>query len=155
MAESAEEKKPLLAGDEFRENGIIGKHIYIMSHYSDEAMLLLYYDDVDLPMKIIISIFSEQNVSNIDSQDGHTSAPQDRINITADGTKSNSVTRALGVVLVITAGMCFTGSNIIQKFVVPEVTFWQLLVTRAIIQTVLLGTTCLIMHYKFRSGRFL
>ena len=60
MSESAEERIPLLAGDEFREIGIIGKHIYTMSHYSHEAMLLLDYDDVDRLMKIIISIFQSK-----------------------------------------------------------------------------------------------
>ena len=60
--------------------------------------------------------------------------------------------RAIGVILVIMAGMSFTGSNIIQKFVIPEVTFWQLLFTRALVQTVLAGLTCLIMHFKLRSG---
>ena len=60
----------------------------------------------------------------------------------------------LGVILVIMAGMSFTGSNIIQKFVIPEVTFWQLLFTRAFVQTLLTGCTCLIMHFKFRSGIF-
>ena len=63
--------------------------------------------------------------------------------------------RILGVILVIMAGMSFTGSNIIQKFVIPEVTFWQLLFTRALVQTVLTGVTCLIMHYKFRPGMIL
>ena len=60
--------------------------------------------------------------------------------------------RVIGVILVIMAGMSFTGSNIIQKFVIPEVTFWQLLFTRALVQTVLASLTCLIMHFKFRSG---
>ena len=60
--------------------------------------------------------------------------------------------RVIGVILVIMAGMSFTGSNIIQKFVIPEVTFWQLLFTRALVQTVLAGLTCLIMHFKLRSG---
>ena len=63
--------------------------------------------------------------------------------------------RVIGVILVIMAGMSFTGSNIIQKFVIPEVTFWQLLFTRALVQTVLTGLTCLIMHYKFRPGMIL
>ena len=56
----------------------------------------------------------------------------------------------LGVILVILAGMSFTGSNVIQKFVIPEVTFWQLLATRATIQTLVLGFSCAVLHFKYR-----
>ena len=61
----------------------------------------------------------------------------------------------LGILTVIMAGMCFTRSNIIQKFVIPELTFWQLLANRALIQTIVIGTTCLIMHYRYRPGKTL
>ena len=59
----------------------------------------------------------------------------------------------LGVILVILAGMSFTGSNVIQKFVIPEVTFWQLLATRATIQTLVLGFSCAVLHFKYRPGK--
>ena len=60
----------------------------------------------------------------------------------------------LGVVLVILARMSFTGSNIIQKFVIPEVTFWQVLAIRAVIQTTVMGFSCLVLHFKYRTGKF-
>ena len=60
----------------------------------------------------------------------------------------------LGVVLVILARMSFTGSNIIQKFVIPEVTFWQVLAIRAVIQTTVMGFSCLVLHFKYRPGKF-
>ena len=59
----------------------------------------------------------------------------------------------LGVVLVILARMSFTGSNVIQKFVIPEVTFWQILAFRAIIQTLVMGFACLILHFKYRPRK--
>ena len=61
--------------------------------------------------------------------------------------------QVLGVILVILAGMSFTGSNVIQKFVIPEVTFWQLLATRATIQTLVLGFSCAVLHFKYRPGK--
>ena len=63
--------------------------------------------------------------------------------------------RILGVILVIMAGMCFTGSNVIQKYVIPEVTFWQLLFIRALVQTLLTSLTCIFMHFKFRASKIL
>ena len=59
----------------------------------------------------------------------------------------------LGVVLVILARMSFTGSNIIQKFVIPGVTFWQILAIRAIIQTTIMAFSCLVWHFKYRPGK--
>ena len=43
---------------------------------------------------------------------------------------------AAGISLVIFAGFSFTASNIIQKFYVPTLTFWQLLLHRAIVQVI-------------------
>ena len=59
----------------------------------------------------------------------------------------------LGVVLVILARMSFTGSNVIQKFVIPEVTFWQVLAIRATIQTIVMGFSWLVLHFKYRPGK--
>ena len=59
----------------------------------------------------------------------------------------------LGVVLVILARMSFTGSNIVQKFVIPEVTFWQILAIRAVIQTTIMAFSCLVWHFQYRPGK--
>ena len=84
-------------------------------------------------------------------------------NVTQNTTRPNKTNpdttpcknRILGVILVIMAGMSFTGSNVIQKYVIPEVTFWQLLFTRALVQTLLTSLTCIFMHVKFRSSKIL
>lgn len=44
----------------------------------------------------------------------------------------------VGILMVIFAGFAFTASNVLQKFIVPTLTFWQLLLHRAIAQTILL-----------------
>jgi hypothetical protein len=49
-----------------------------------------------------------------------------------------------GISLVIFAGFSFTASNIIQKFYVPTLTFWQLLLHRAIVQVLQKTYSCLI-----------
>ena len=38
--------------------------------------------------------------------------------------------KTLGVVLVLCAGFSFTSSNVMQKFAVRQLTFWQLLANR-------------------------
>ena len=55
-----------------------------------------------------------------------------------------------GIALVMIAGFAFTGSNILQKFEVPELTFWQMLMNRAIVQTSLMIVVCIMMHNKYR-----
>ena len=95
-------------------------------------------------------LLSENNRNNVGVDDTNTKLP--------DETNPETIAfkhRVLGVVLVILAGMSFTGSNVIQKFVIPEVTNWQLLFTRALVQTVLTGLTFLFMHFKFKSSKLI
>ena len=95
-------------------------------------------------------LLSEKSTNNVDEDDTNTKL--------SDETNPETIAfkhRVLGVVLVILAGMSFTGSNIIQKFVIPEVTNWQLLFTRAVVQTLLTGLTCIFMHFKFKPSKFI
>jgi len=55
--------------------------------------------------------------------------------------------RVVGVVLVMCAGFSFTSSNVMQKFTVRHVTFWQLLSNRAVIQATVMGGCCCTAHF--------
>ena len=141
-----EETNPLL-GKQWRQETSITR-MYNTSDYSEEATLILPDNGTNHVTD------NSQPVSNEDDQfkDSKTTL-HNKVNNTVDeNAKSINRNRILGVVLVIMAGMSFTGGNVIQKFVVPEVTFWQLLFTRALVQTTLTGSACLIMHHKFGSG---
>jgi len=48
----------------------------------------------------------------------------------------------LGIFLVISAGFTFTASNVIQKFYLQSLTFWQLLLHRSIVQTSIMAIVC-------------
>ena len=78
----------------------------------------------------MIHHFSEVDIAgciNIESND----------DLSASRREENEVSRLkviTGIGLVIAAGFSFTASNIIQKFYVPTLTFWQLLLHRAIVQ---------------------
>merc|ERR1719259_237327 len=60
--------------------------------------------------------------------------------------------KTLGIVLVMCAGFSFTSSNVMQKFSVKELTFWQLLGNRAIIQFIGLGVVCVVSHVRRRCS---
>jgi hypothetical protein len=56
--------------------------------------------------------------------------------IVQEENETSKVQVIAGISLVIFAGFSFTASNIIQKFYVPSLTFWQLLLHRAIVQVI-------------------
>ena len=140
------ETKPLLVQQGRQETSIT--RMYTMSEYSEETTLILPDNGTSLLIE------NSQHISNEDDlfKDSKTTSNGKESDSHDKDAQSNNRNRILGVVLVIMAGMSFTGGNVIQKFVVPEVTFWQLLFTRALVQTTITGAACLIMHHKFGSG---
>ena len=140
------ETKPLLVKQRRQETSIT--RMYTMSDNSEEATPILPENGTSHVIE------NSQHISNEDDpcKESKTTSYDNESNSQDEDGKSSNRNRILGVVLVIMAGMSFTGGNVIQKFVVPEVTFWQLLFTRALVQTTITGAACLIMHHKFGSG---
>ena len=60
------------------------------------------------------------------------------------GLSKGLVHKVFGVLLVMSAGFAFTSSNVMQKFSVKELNFWQLLANRAIVQTLVMGLICVV-----------
>ena len=107
------ETSPLLHGSQ-------ETRMYTMPDYSEEATIIMPANDTRLCNRDISNEDDQYKDSNTTSDDNISDSAVD------ENTKSNNNrNRILGVVLVIMAGMSFTGGNAIQKFVVPEVTFWQ------------------------------
>jgi len=76
----------------------------------------------------------EKDVENVNNLS--TNQDVDDATIVIHDHENSPLKVAAGISLVIFAGFAFTASNIIQKFYVPTLTFWQLLLHRAIVQVV-------------------
>ena len=141
-----DETNPLLVRDGQGEGN--GNRMYTVSDHLPQVELASHEDGANY--------FTESS-KHILIDDNHCKdslvSSDNEMNISVEANnKTSAGIRILGVVLVIMAGMSFTGGNVIQKFVAPEVTFWQLLFIRALVQVTLTGATCLIMHHKYGSG---
>ena len=146
MKGDEEETKPLLVRAGSQE---------IIPQYKGCTVPVSRGEEANQSLRIKQSLLTPLNNSEVESSNVNPVAIlHEQILVNPDEEKSNSRMKVLGVVLVIMAGMSFTGSNIIQKFVVPQLTFWQLLATRAFIQTLVVGATCLIMHLRYRPSKY-
>jgi len=88
-----------------------------------------------------------------DEEDLQSLSPDDSmwnrsVRFVTDHVSMALVHKTIGVVMVMCAGFSFTSSNVMQKFSVKEVTFWQLLAVRAVIQFVGLGALCVYKHLR-------
>ena len=144
---NTQEKQPLL-NNKSKPDGC--QNVQRTPHYTSETVWTTRPETRTL----ISTNFTAEEIDNLEHQDVNSDLESyNHITGSLIVIKTATFYRVLGVAMVIIAGMCFTGSNSIQKFVLPEVTFWQLLATRASIQIVIIGATCCIMHFKSRSGK--
>ena len=139
-----EESKPLLSRSNFEDNATVSAQVY--PNYAEDCIVDRSITDPNCRP----GNHEEKNETQCPS--GST---DNEINKEIDEGVPTPKFQLLGVVLVILARMSFTGSNVIQKFVIPEVTFWQILAIRAIIQTIVVGFSCLVFHFKYRPGKIL
>jgi len=56
--------------------------------------------------------------------------------------------KIFGIILVMCAGFSFTSSNVMQKFSVRHLSFWQLLANRALVQLLGTGVFCIVRHCR-------
>ena len=137
-----EETKSLLPRSNFQDSTAIGVQAH--PNYTEEII-----DDHTLTYRNRSSKYNEKT----DKRRYSLGSIDNEMNKEINQGAPTPEMQVLGVILVILAGMSFTGSNVIQKFVIPEVTFWQLLATRATIQTLVLGFSCAVLHFKYRPGK--
>lgn len=64
----------------------------------------------------------------------------------------STVKSVLGYLMVVLAGLLFTLANVLQKIVVPEISFWQLMFYRGIIQIVIMTSEILFKRRPVLSG---
>ena len=136
-----EESKPLLSRSNFEDSATTSAHVY--PKYTEDCIVDRSITDPSCRP----GNHEEKNVTQRPS-----GSIDDELNKGRDKGVPTPKFQLLGVVLVILARMSFTGSNIIQKFVIPEVTFWQILAIRAIIQTTIMAFSCLVWHFKYKPG---
>ena len=137
-----EESKPLLSRSNFEDRATISVQVY--PNYTEDCIV----DPSITDPTCRTGNHEEKNETQCPS--GST---DNEINKEIDEGVPTPKFQLLGVVLVILARMSFTGSNIVQKFVIPEVTFWQILAIRAVIQTTIMAVSCLVWHFKYRPGK--
>ena len=144
---NSQEKQPLL-NNKSKSDGC--QNVQRTPHYTSETVWITRPE----ARAVIVTDITLEEIDDLEHQDIDSDLESpNHITGSLVVIKNATFLQVLGVAMVIIAGMCFTGSNSIQKFVLPEVTFWQLLATRASIQIVIIGATCCIMHFKSRSGK--
>ena len=137
-----EESKPLLSRSNFEDSAAISVQVY--PNYTEACIVDRSITDPNCRP----GNHEENNETQCPS--GST---DNEVNKEIDEGVPAPKFQLLGVVLVILARMSFTGSNIVQKFVIPGVTFWQILAIRAVIQTTIMALSCLVWHFKYRPGK--
>ena len=137
-----EESKPLLSRSDFQYGATIS--VQVCPNYTQDCIVDQSTTDTNCRYN------NHDETNDTKCSPGPTDNELDK---RIDEESATPKFQLLGVVLVILARMSFTGSNVIQKFVIPEVTFWQILAFRAIIQTLVMGFACLILHFKYRPGK--
>ena len=137
-----EESKPLLPRSNFEDNDRTSVQVYPS-----------YTEDCNVDPSITDPTCKSGNHEERDETQCPSGSTDNDLNKGTEEGAPAPKFQLLGVVLVILARMSFTGSNVIQKFVIPEVTFWQILAIRAIIQTLVMGFSCLVLHFKYRPGK--
>lgn len=90
-------------------------------------------------------------VANCDDTDIDNDSGDDLSTSRREENEVSTLKVVIGIGLVIAAGFSFTASNIIQKFYVPTLTFWQLLLHRAVVQVQIPLTLCIkcLSSYRF------
>ena len=96
---------------------------------------------------------SSYHTNDVDEEDLQSISPDDSVwdrsvRFVNDNFSRSLLHKTFGIVMVMCAGFSFTSSNVMQKFSVKELTFWQLLANRAVLQFFGLGAVCLIKHLR-------
>ena len=119
----------------------------LISAVSQSAPSYQGNDTVDVEVEVVDEIEATGNL------DADTSIWDRSVHYVTNVFSRSLLQRIIGVVLVMCAGFSFTSSNVLQKFSVRHLTFWQLLANRAILQFIGMGTFCFAMHIKNASSQ--